>query len=155
MDRLHESGIPTHSYRGGLVSTLLSYQKGLNDFVFLWPHLRHMDLLRLGVECELQLLVYATATAMPDPSCIFDLCCSLWQCQIPNPLSEVRGSNPYPLGQYVRNFCFVWFFRAALAAYGSSWARGRIGAIAASHSHCCEQQLPPIPQLTAMSKARD
>ena len=34
---------------------------------FLWPHLLHMEVPRLGVELELQLLVYATATAMPDP----------------------------------------------------------------------------------------
>ena len=35
-------------------------------FVFLGPHLRHMEVPRLGVESELQLL--ATATAMPDQS---------------------------------------------------------------------------------------
>ena len=34
---------------------------------FLGPHLRHMDVTRLGVELELQLLPYTTATAMPDP----------------------------------------------------------------------------------------
>ena len=28
------------------------------------------------VESELQLLAYVTATAMPDPSCVCDLCCS-------------------------------------------------------------------------------
>ena len=33
---------------------------------------------------------YATATAMPGPSCIFDLCHSLRQCWILNPLSKVR-----------------------------------------------------------------
>ena len=41
-------------------------------FLFLWLHLWHMEVLRLGVESELQLLVYATATAMQDPSCIYD-----------------------------------------------------------------------------------
>ena len=39
---------------------------------------------QLGVELELQL----PATAMPDPSCVFDLRHSLWHCQIFNPLSE-------------------------------------------------------------------
>ena len=36
-------------------------------FVFLGPHLWHMEVPRLGVESELQLLAYTTATAMPDP----------------------------------------------------------------------------------------
>ena len=36
--------------------------------VFLGPHLRHMEVPRLGVEAELQLPAYTTATATPDPS---------------------------------------------------------------------------------------
>lgn len=32
-----------------------------------------MEILRLGVKSELQLLAYTTATATPDPSLIFDL----------------------------------------------------------------------------------
>ena len=37
------------------------------------------------VKCQIGAVAgaYATATAMPDPSCICDLCCSLQQCQIP------------------------------------------------------------------------
>ena len=46
---------------------------------------------RLGVELELQLLAYATATATLDPSCVWDLHHSSWQCQILNPLSKARG----------------------------------------------------------------
>ena len=42
------------------------------------------------VELELQLLASATATAMPDLSCICDLCHSLWQYRILNPLSKAR-----------------------------------------------------------------
>ena len=38
---------------------------------FLGPHWQHMEVPRLGV--ELQLLAYATATAMPDPICICNL----------------------------------------------------------------------------------
>ena len=34
---------------------------------FLGPHLRDMEVPRLGVELELHLLAYTTATAMPDP----------------------------------------------------------------------------------------
>ena len=37
-------------------------------FFFLWLHLQHMAVSRLGVKSELQLPVYATATV--DPSCI-------------------------------------------------------------------------------------
>ena len=38
--------------------------------VFLGPHLQHMDIPRLGIESEMQLPAYTTATAMakPDPS---------------------------------------------------------------------------------------
>ena len=45
---------------------------------------------QLGVELELQLLAYATATTRPDPSRLFDLHQSSQQCQILNPLSEVK-----------------------------------------------------------------
>ena len=49
-----------------------------------------MEVPRLEVQLELQLLDYATATAMPDPSCIRDLHHSSRQHQILNPLSEFR-----------------------------------------------------------------
>ena len=45
---------------------------------------------RLGVESELQLLVYTTATAMPDPSHICDLHHGSRQCWIINPLIKAR-----------------------------------------------------------------
>ena len=41
---------------------------------FLKRHLQHMKVARLGVESELQLLAYTTATATWDPSHICDLC---------------------------------------------------------------------------------
>ena len=52
-------------------------------------------------------------------------------------------------------FLFIYFFRATLAAYGSSQPRGRIGAAAAGlcHSHSnmgSELGLPLISQLMAM-----
>ena len=37
-------------------------------FFFFWPHPWHMEVPRLGVELELQLPTYATATAMQDLS---------------------------------------------------------------------------------------
>ena len=59
-------------------------------FVFLGPHPQHMEVPRLGVELEVQLPVYTSATAMPDLSRVCNLHCSSRQCQIPNPLSEAR-----------------------------------------------------------------
>ena len=49
-----------------------------------------MEVPRLGVESELSLPAYARATAMRDPSCIFDRHHSSWQHQMPSPLSEAR-----------------------------------------------------------------
>ena len=51
---------------------------------------RHMELPGLGVQSELQVQACATATAILDPSGICDLCHSLGQCRILNPLSEAR-----------------------------------------------------------------
>ena len=49
-----------------------------------------MEVPRLGVKPELQLLAYTTATTMLDLSHIFDLHHSSWPCWILNPLSEAR-----------------------------------------------------------------
>ena len=46
---------------------------GLSSFVcfaFLGPHLQHTEVSRLGVESKLQLLVYTTAIATQDLSCV-------------------------------------------------------------------------------------
>jgi len=61
--------------------------------VFLGPHLWHMEVPRLGVESELQLLAYTTATAMQDPSRICNLNHSSQQCQIFNPLSKAMDQT--------------------------------------------------------------
>ena len=53
-------------------------------------HPQYMEVSRLGVDSELQLSAYTTATAMRDPSCTCDLHHRSWQSLIPNPLSEVR-----------------------------------------------------------------
>ena len=53
-------------------------------------HLKHMEVPRLGIESQMKMPAYATATATPDPSHICDLYCSLQQYQILNPLSEAR-----------------------------------------------------------------
>ena len=46
-----------------------------------------------GVELELQLPAYVTATATQDPSRLCDLHHSLWQHRILNPLSEARDQT--------------------------------------------------------------
>ena len=49
-----------------------------------------MEVARLGVESELQLLAYARATATWDPSRVCDLHHSSQQCRILKPLSKGR-----------------------------------------------------------------
>ena len=48
----------------------------------LGPYLRHMEVPKLGVESELQLPAYTTATATRNLSRICDLRHSSWQCRI-------------------------------------------------------------------------
>ena len=60
---------------------------------FLGPHLQHMEVPRLGVKSELQLLAYTTATTQ-DPSHVFDLHHSSWQRQILNLLKEAGDQTP-------------------------------------------------------------
>ena len=93
-----------------------------------------MEVPRLGVELELQLPAYATVTAMPDPSHVCDLHHSSQQCQILNPLSEVKDGTPNlmvprwisfrctmmgtPHGCFfVCLFCFVLFYAREVYIY--------------------------------------
>ena len=86
------------------------------------------------------------------------MCKALW--------ATHRIIKPYPFLQEAYNlvkedtiffifiFCLFAFSRAAPAAYGSSQARGPIGAVATGlcHSHSntgSEPSLQPTPQLTA------
>ena len=57
---------------------------------FLGPHLRHIEVPRLGVKSEQQLPAYATDTATQDLSHICDLHHSSQQRQILNPLCKAR-----------------------------------------------------------------
>ena len=59
-------------------------------YCFLGLHLRHMEVPRLGVQSELQLSAYTTATATQDPSQVCDLPHSSRQCRILNALREAR-----------------------------------------------------------------
>ena len=51
-----------------------------NFYSFLGPHLQHMEVLTLGVESELHLLAFATATATSNPSLVCSIYRSLQQC---------------------------------------------------------------------------
>ena len=62
-------------------------------FAFLGLHSQHMEVPRLGVESELQLPAYTTATTTLDPSHVCDLHHSSWQRQILNPLSQTRDQT--------------------------------------------------------------
>ena len=48
---------------------------------------------QVGVESELKLPVYTTATATQDPGRVYDLHHSSWHCQILNPLNEARDQT--------------------------------------------------------------
>ena len=61
-------------------------------YFFLGPHLQHMEVPRLWMELELQLLAYTTATAMWDLSRLWDLHHSSRQ-RILNPLSKARDGT--------------------------------------------------------------
>ena len=58
--------------------------------VFLVPRPQDMEVPRLGVELELRLPAYTTATAMPDPSRVYNLHHSSWQCRIGSLTHRVR-----------------------------------------------------------------
>ena len=61
--------------------------------VFLGPHLQHMEVSRLGVDLELQLPAFTTATAKPDPNHACDSYRISRQCQIPNPQSRAKDQT--------------------------------------------------------------
>ena len=73
---------------------------------FLGMHVQHMEVPRLGVESDLELLSYATAAAMWDLSCFCDqYCISMW-CQILNPLSEARDQTLILM--HTSQVCYWW-----------------------------------------------
>ena len=73
-------------------------------FFFFGLHPWHMEVPRLGVECELQLPAYATATAKPDPSHVCNLYHSSQQCQILNPLRPgMESPSSWILVRFISN----------------------------------------------------
>ena len=85
--------------------------KTIFSFVFLGLHL---EVPRLGVEMELQMLAYAVSTAMPDLSQVCDLHHSSWQRQILNPKAGpgIDPTSSWILVRFV-NHC---------ATMGTPWA---------------------------------
>ena len=79
----HQSFVPFHLF-------LAPFFFFFFFFFFLGPYLQHMEVPRLGVHLELQLLAYTTATATSDLSHVCKLHHSSQQRQILNPLSEAR-----------------------------------------------------------------
>ena len=75
-------------------------------YLFLEPQLRQIEIPRLGVESELQLLACTTATAMQYLSPVSDLHHSSWQRQIVNPLSKARGWTRVLMN--TSWFCYCW-----------------------------------------------
>ena len=126
-----------HSYCHLLCEILkILLHKVLNN-IFLCPLLFFkgctwgiMEVPRLGVKSELQLLAYTTATAMWDPRCICNLHRSSWQHWILNSLCEARDrthilmdtnqvripmshnrNSPityFMLGLFLRKFCLLY-----------------------------------------------
>ena len=74
-------------------------------FFFLGPHPWHMEVPRLGVESELQMPAYTTATATRDLSLVYDLHHSSLPCQI-FLLSETRDQTHILMDTI--QVCFCW-----------------------------------------------
>ena len=66
-----------------------------------------MEVSRLGIQSQLQLLACATATATSDPSHICDLHPSSWQCRILNPLREARDRTHNLMDPSQIHFCYA------------------------------------------------
>ena len=76
-------------------------------FVFLGLYPRLMEVPMLGVESELQLLAYTTATVTSDSSWVCDLHHSLWEHQILNPRSEARDRTHILMDMSLAHYCWV------------------------------------------------
>ena len=74
----------------GIIHNVCMYQITTMYTFFLELYLWHIEVPRLGVESELQLRAYTTATAMPDVGLICDLHHNTQQHQNLNPLSKAR-----------------------------------------------------------------
>ena len=112
-----------------------------------------MDAPRLGVESELQLPAYATTTTTQDPSPVWDLHHSSWQCWILNPLHEARDQTCILMVtsqirfQWELCFFLIFYFIVKHAAHRRSRARDWIQATAATYCTAAAMQIlePTVP----------
>ena len=89
----YEPGTPSAQRRRGAPQGGASQGSLTLFFLLFRAHLQHREVPRLGVELDLQLPAYTTATAMWDLSRICDLLHSSRQRQNLNPVSEVRDQT--------------------------------------------------------------
>ena len=85
----------------GIITVPIFQRIFFSFLLFMATPARHMEVLRLGVKLELQLLAYVTTTAMQDPSCTCNQHHTSGQRQLLNPLSEARDRTLFlmDLGQ--------------------------------------------------------
>ena len=83
----------------------ISFSSFFFFLVFFGPHPQPMEVPRLGVEPELQLPAYLTATATRIPSCICGLHHSSQQRQILNPRSKARDQTRILMDPSQIHFC--------------------------------------------------
>ena len=100
----------------GYVTKEVSRKKWFCFLAFLGLQVRHTEVPRRGVESELQLQAYTTATATPDLSCVFDLHHSSQQSQILNPLSGARDWTCILMD--ITQVCYHW---ATMGAPRKQW----------------------------------
>ena len=81
--------------RSLFISTINFY---LSISIFLGPNLQYMEVPKLGVESELQLPAYDTATAMPDPNHVCSIHHRLMAMLDSYPSKQGQGWNPHPHG---------------------------------------------------------
>ena len=90
-------------------------------FCFLGLHPRHMEVPRLGVKLELQLLAYTTATATQDLSHVCDLYHSSQHCWIVNPLRPgIKCETSWLIVRFVST-APQWEFQEWLLTLSDSW----------------------------------
>ena len=84
-------------------------------------HLQHMEVPRLGIQMELQLLAYAVAAVTPDLSRTCDLHHTSWQHWILNPLSRARDRTCILMG--TSQVHYRWATRGTPGAHNfkSAW----------------------------------
>jgi len=87
---LNPSSLSISLSKEPLFSAYIRYKSLGFFFPPLGPHVWHMEGPGLGVESELQLPAYTTATRTPDLSRVCTLDHSSWQCWVLNPLSRAR-----------------------------------------------------------------